>query len=429
MLTHVKQIWHKLVNFGVSDKYPAENSTTKLLNILGFSSLAGAFFLTVNNILFLDRPIYLIITACVGIIYAALLLFNYFGKIFWARFYLCAFVPLWFTFSEIAIGGNFSQSVASVASIVITYLLFEKRKRLRFYLILYNIALFVGATVYVNQFGPVFGVRDMPYDEILIYIIGIGWIGLVFTIYQEEKEKLIIDLKEKNKTLQVATEELERFSYIASHDLKSPLRTVVSFLGLIERNIKKENYDDVLTNLEFAKSGAKQMNYLVTDILELSRINAPDRNKREEINLNKVIDKVKINLREELANKNALVETEDLPNYHCNEVEFLILFQNLIQNGIKYNNSDIPKIKIWAIQDENLLKVYFEDNGIGIEPEYFEMIFQFFKRLHTTLEYSGTGIGLGLCNKIVQKYNGSLSLESTPGTGSVFKIYLPLNSI
>lgn len=429
MLTHVKQIWHKLVNFGVSDKYPAENSTTKLLNILGFCSLVGAFFLTVNNILFLDRPIYLIITACVGIIYAALLLFNYFGKIFWARFYLCAFVPLWFTFSEIAIGGNFSQSVGSVASIVITYLLFEKRKRLRFYLILYNIALFVGATVYVNQFGPVFGVRDMPYDEILIYIIGIGWIGLVFTIYQEEKEKLIIDLKEKNKTLQATTEELERFSYIASHDLKSPLRTVVSFLGLIEKNIKKENYGDVLTNLEFAKSGAKQMNYLVTDILELSRINAPDRSKREEINLNKVIDKVKINLREELANKNALVETEDLPSYHCNEVEFLILFQNLIQNGIKYNNSDIPKIKIWATQDENLLKVYFEDNGIGIEQEYFELIFQFFKRLHTTLEYSGTGIGLGLCKKIVQKYNGSLSLESTPGTGSIFKIYLPLDSI
>ena len=427
MLELLKNTWASIINAGVSPEFKEENSTTRLLNVLAFFSAFGALIISTLSIttqFVYERPAFVVICVVVMISYGILILLNFFHKIWWARFYLCAIVPLWFTGAIIAVGGNFSQGVASIASIVITYLLFEKQERLRFYLILYNILLFILASLYITFFGPLLGIRDIPFDNLVVYMVGLGWLGLVFTIYNEQKEKLIFDLKQKNKALIDTTEELERFSYIASHDLKSPLRTVVSFLGLIEKDIKKGNYEEVLANLEFAKSGAKQMNYIVTDILELSKINAPERHSQDRTDLNRVLEKVKTNLKEEIESRHATIESDVLPVYYCNEVEFLILFQNIIQNGIKYNKQEKPSVKIW-FENNDGIKLFFKDNGIGIEPTYFDQIFQFFKRLHTSQEYAGTGLGLGLCKKIVEKYKGMISVKSALNEGSTFEIWLP----
>ena len=167
------------------------------------------------------------------------------------------------------------------------------------------------------------------------------------------------------------------------------------------------------------------MHYLVSDILELSLINIESKEQREWTDLNDVIEKSISNLQQEISEKEAVVNIPDLPVYLCNSVEFVLVFQNIIQNSIKYNKSKTPTVNVRAEQTKNQLFIHFEDNGIGIEEKYFDRIFEFFKRLHTQKAYKGTGMGLGLCKKIVQSYNGDISVQSKVGEGSVFTIQLP----
>ena len=427
--TLFEKVWKKLTLFGVSDDFLEENTLTKLLNQLAFTTSAGALaFLIIANLIG-AKTIYQALLFVVFSSYALVLVFNALSNIYWTRLYLCSIVPFWLFFSILFIGGNFGQSIASGASIMITYLLFEKHKILRTTLLIFNILIYAIPTIYVQTYGPLYQSINVPLDELLVYVISINWLWVVFVVHDRLKEKLIDRLQKNNAILQQTTEELERFSYIASHDLKSPLRTVVSFLGLIEKDLKKGDYENVFTNLEYAKSGAKQMNYLVSDILELSRINAPDRLHKELVDLDQIIKKVQTNLGDDIKQAKASIDVSPLPSYYCNEVEFLLIFQNIIQNGIKYNKSQQPQLKVWSENGGETLKIHFEDNGIGIEEEYFEQIFQFFKRLHTSDKYSGTGLGLGLCKKILQKYKGDIKVKSIPNKGSIFSIHLPLEQV
>jgi light-regulated signal transduction histidine kinase (bacteriophytochrome) len=181
--------------------------------------------------------------------------------------------------------------------------------------------------------------------------------------------------------------------------------------------------------MQFVKSGAQQMNTLVQDILEISTLNNPDEKKKTKVDLNEVLTKVQANLTEEINSKNAVVNADVLPYYYCDEAEFLLLFQNMIQNGIKYNESKIPTIDISSQRTKKQLLISFKDNGIGIDNEYHSQIFQFFKRLHTSEKYQGTGLGLGLCKKIVNSYGGDIEVDSVSGKGSTFRIKLELGSL
>jgi len=173
-------------------------------------------------------------------------------------------------------------------------------------------------------------------------------------------------------------------------------------------HLKRKKYEKLDEDLEFIRSGASQMNYLIQDILEFSQINRKSDVEKTELDLNDILEKVEFNLLEDIRINKAKILKEKFPTYHGNETEFILLFQNLIQNGIKYNQSDIRTIRIWASQSETTLNIHFKDNGIGINEEYHDKIFQFFKRLHTKDEYQGTG----LCKKLIEKYEGTISVES-----------------
>lgn len=233
---------------------------------------------------------------------------------------------------------------------------------------------------------------------------------------------------EQNRILASKNEELERFNYIASHDLKSPLRNIHSFAGLLERDLERGEAKDLPEYLDFIKANAKHMSGLINDILAVSKINKEGAKEKDWVDLNSLLDQVKENLLVELEGKSVQVNSEELPKYLCNESQFSVLFQNLIQNGIKYNEHPKPCINIWSREEKGELQVYFQDNGIGIEEEYHDYIFEYFKRLHTVDEYEGTGIGLGLCKKIVESYEGEISLSSEKDVGSVFMVKLPLTN-
>lgn len=425
--TLILKIWISILNLGVSDKHPDENELIRLYNGMSFLSATG----TVPVMLFawyVDFvTVYFYITIPIFCLYVSILTLNAFGKITLARYFISIGSPIWIGGSNLLAGGYFCQGLGITASLAITYVVFQKKPKTRIALFILHLILYFFSSIYITLYQPILGVIDFPYDEFMVFIAGLGWTSMVLYKFNKDQAMLVKDLKINNQDLKNTTEELERFTYIASHDLKSPLRTIISFIGLIERDVKREKYDNVLNNLNFVKTGAKQMNFLVQDILEFSTLNKHDKTTYTLIDFNRVFEKAQHNLIGEIQEKKAIIHCEPLPHFNCNELDFLLLFQNFIQNGIKYNESEQPTISISSVETPDTLSLIFKDNGIGIEEQYHEQIFQFFKRLHTADKYQGTGLGLGVCKKIITSYDGDVTIDSQIGKGTTFTIIFPID--
>lgn len=247
--------------------------------------------------------------------------------------------------------------------------------------------------------------------------------------YNKELEQKVTErtkaLAKSNRELQNSYYEMERFAYVSSHDLKEPLRNINGFAQLLGRILGKEADDEIKECIEFISANARQMNNLIEDILEFSRISKEEKEK-ETIHLHQLIDNVKITLAQKIEEKNARIEVGQLPVISGDSSQLLSLFKNLIENGIKYNESKPPIIKIncTTTQDSEYL-FSIADNGIGIEPNYYDQIFEMFKRLHSRREYEGSGLGLPICKKIVEDYDGQIWVKSQENHGSTFYFTIP----
>jgi signal transduction histidine kinase len=334
-------------------------------------------------------------------------------------------LPLLVSLETLFIGGDFSQPAALIASLVITYNFFGGRRKRMYAIGLVNIISYVAVLLYLQFEEPLFKLKDDPYDEIVVFLVSVCWLFLILEKHDRDEKLLIGNLERKNESLKKATEELERFANIASHDLKSPLRNIASFLGLIERNFKRGDTSNLLTNLEFAKSAATQMHFLVESILEISKVNQDANPHKEVADLNALLKNALNNLHQDILDKKASVKVDTLPHYYCNPFEMTLLFQNFIENAIKYNQSEKPVVEVKATDEKDALRIAITDNGIGIDQQYHEYIFDHFKRLHSSSQYAGTGLGLSLCKKIVQKHDGSIKVNSALGEGSTFTVVLP----
>ncbi len=272
----------------------------------------------------------------------------------------------------------------------------------------YEVSIPLDEKQYYNfTISPVFNVQKIKTGYLLI--------ANNLTDYKRAEVKLI----EYNHELERSNDELERFAYIASHDLKTPLRNVVSFLNLIQRKTKK--YEDKSLNeyIDIAVSGATQMNRLIKDVLEISRINANELRK-EPIDLNDTIFYISNILQKQMIASDASIQSDYLPTIEADQTQIKQLFQNLIENGIKYNKNEQPAIKIIYEEQEHHHLFQIKDNGIGIQKDYHKKVFEMFKRLHTLSDYEGTGIGLAICKKITTLYGGKIWLQSEQGEGSSF---------
>lgn len=236
------------------------------------------------------------------------------------------------------------------------------------------------------------------------------------------------ELKLANMNLGRSNEELERFAFIASHDLKSPLRNIISFTSLTRRVLRRETatYDSVKEYLDFIESSGKRMNKLIEDLLQYSKISQDtSESEKEVIQLNKVVNEITQIAVNNSSHKSINIDVANLPSIKWNSSKIYLLFKNLIENGLKYNESEIPTVKIHYSNHTGVNTIYVEDNGIGIKQEYFDKIFVLFKRLHTQNEYEGTGLGLATCKRIVEELEGKISMSSEFGKGTTFKIELP----
>ncbi len=289
-----------------------------------------------------------------------------------------------------------------------------------------------------EQEQEIFELRERSGQQYLFLVLLSGLIGMIvmiagglFSYYRRERkfnEELESKVQERTEALKQSNIELERFAYIASHDLKTPLRTISSFLSLIKRRIKQYDNPELEDLLSFASNGAKQMNNLIEDVLEVSKVSTAEM-KKEVVDLNQTIRSVLYNIDDFLKEKNGYIETHPLPAVKGNGGYLHQLFQNLIVNGVKYNQAEQPKVMIYCQEQGDNYRFCIEDNGIGIDLSYQDAVFEMFKRLHTAAEYEGTGIGLALCKKIVEQHGGQIWLERSSSTGTLFCFTLPREKI
>jgi PAS domain S-box-containing protein len=238
------------------------------------------------------------------------------------------------------------------------------------------------------------------------------------------RKKAEANLLNKMEELNRSNEELGQFAYIASHDLQEPLRMVASYTQLLSRRYKGKLDSDADEFIAFAVDGASRMQRLIQDLLAYSRVGTKGRDLLD-ISSEGALQQALINLRGAIEEKGALVTHDPLPVVFADEMQLIQLFQNLIGNAIKYQSPGIPKVHITASRNGSKKWTFsVKDNGLGIDAQYFEKIFGMFQRLHKREEFAGTGIGLAICKKIVERHGGSISVESQPGQGSTFRFAL-----
>ena len=213
--------------------------------------------------------------------------------------------------------------------------------------------------------------------------------------------------------------ELEQFAYVASHDLQEPLRMVASYVGLLERRYRGRLDSDADDFIEFAVDGARRMQALLNGLLDLSRVGTRGR-EPEPTESEAVLRDALINLEQAIGQAGAEVSHDPLPTVLGDRVQLTQLFQNLISNAVKFNASRRPRVVVTARRAGSMWEFGVADNGIGIDPAHFERIFQVFQRLHTRETYVGTGIGLAVCRKIVERHGGTIRIESAKGQGATF---------
>ncbi|RPH96610.1 PAS domain S-box protein [candidate division KSB1 bacterium] len=239
-----------------------------------------------------------------------------------------------------------------------------------------------------------------------------------------ERKRAEEELAARAAELERSNAELERFAYVASHDLQEPLRMMASYAQLLDQRYRGRLDNDADDFIGFITSGAERMRQLIHDLLTFSRVDTRGK-PFEPVDCEKVLQEVLHNLQVAVEESGITITHDPLPTIAADDTQMTQLFQNLISNAVKFRSPESPRVHITASDDEHHWEFAVQDNGIGIESKYFERIFIIFQRLHGQKDHPGTGIGLAICRKIVERHGGRIWVESKPGLGSTFHFTLP----
>jgi PAS domain S-box-containing protein len=268
-----------------------------------------------------------------------------------------------------------------------------------------------------------------PTDPWLLELsIGVGrQIGMLMARREAEEElrRAHAELEAKVRELARSNEELQQFAYVASHDLQEPLRMVSSYTQLLGRRYASHLDSDAREFMGYIVEGSARMKQLIEDLLAYSRVGTRVREFRD-VSSEAALEKALANLRGAQERTNAAVSHDALPAVHADEGQLIQLFQNLVGNAIKFRGTEEPRIHVSARAQDGAWLFSVADNGIGLDPEYAERIFLMFQRLHNREEYPGTGIGLAICKKIVDRHGGRIWVDGRPGNGCTFFFTLPM---
>ena len=239
-----------------------------------------------------------------------------------------------------------------------------------------------------------------------------------------ERKRADAALQQAHEELKRSNAELEQFAYVASHDLQEPLRMVASYTQLLARRYDARLDGDAREFMAYVVDGATRMKQLIEDLLAYSRVGTKGREFRP-VSCEEALRRALFNLRTAAEEAGAVVTNDPLPTLSADEAQLVQLLQNLVGNALKFRSASVPRIHLKATELDHEWQFEVRDNGIGIEPQYFERIFMVFQRLHNKGEYPGTGIGLAICKKVVERHGGRIWVESRLGAGSSFYFTLP----
>jgi light-regulated signal transduction histidine kinase (bacteriophytochrome) len=240
-----------------------------------------------------------------------------------------------------------------------------------------------------------------------------------------ELRRLSRELKQNNAELKRSNEDLEHFAYVASHDLQEPLRMVGGYTQLLARRYGDKLDDDAREYIHYAVDGVKRMQTLISDLLTYSRLSSRSK-PFSQVDLNHIARLTLSHLEPTISEHQAVIEVDRLPEVFGDPIQLAQVLQNLLSNAIKFHQKDVPPhIHIKGQVEGRTAFLSVEDNGIGIDAAYLDKIFVIFQRLHTRDQYPGTGIGLAICKKIIERHGGTIHVTSHPGRGTTFHITLP----
>ncbi len=239
-----------------------------------------------------------------------------------------------------------------------------------------------------------------------------------------DRKQALALLEERTRDLARSNADLEQFAYLTSHDLQEPLRMVSSFTQLLERRYRGQLDERADDYIHYITEGAQRMQRLINDLLAYSRVGSRGR-PFAALEFETIVEQVADNLQIAIEETGATLSHDPLPRVYGDEIQLVQLMQNLVGNAIKFRSANPPQIHVSAHPEGKEWIISVRDNGIGIEPQYFERIFVLFQRLHLPEEYPGTGIGLAICKRIIERHNGRIWVDSVPGQGSTFYFSLP----
>lgn len=268
------------------------------------------------------------------------------------------------------------------------------------------------------------GISLFAFAIIVLFTVVIWWNAKLLFRAEQERLKAMEQLKRTTADLERSNTELQQFAYVASHDLTEPLRMVVSYLELLSGHARAKLDDEEREFIGYAADGARRMQTLIRDLLAYARVDTRGR-PLEPTDCEQVLDSVISNLKVAIEETQTVIERERLPVVQGDVVQLTQVFQNLIGNAIKFHGKELPKVHIGAKRENNEWVFHVRDNGIGIDPKNFQRIFVLFQRLHTRQEYPGTGMGLAICKKIIERHGGKIWVESKPGEGTAFFFTIP----
>jgi len=272
---------------------------------------------------------------------------------------------------------------------------------------------------------PIIGRKIMLLNARRIYRKDIGMQMILLAIEDiTERRQREEELKKLSEELARSNTDLRDFAYVASHDLKKPLQSIEGFAKLLARRYKGKLDAKADEFIEYIGSGVKRMQMFIKDLLEYSQVGAKEK-KFKPTDCSGVVQKAVGNLQAAIEESNAVVTYDELPTVMVDTLQMISLFQNLIDNAIKFRGEEAPRIHISAERKGDEWVFSIRDNGIGIDPKDSERIFGMFQRLHGSTDYPGTGIGLAICKKIIERHGGRIWVESEAGKGSTFYFTMP----
>ena len=271
-------------------------------------------------------------------------------------------------------------------------------------------------TVARSRQAGAFGYIVKPFDESKLY----ATIETAIVKYKAQR-----NLENITEKLAKNNNDLRQFAYIASHDLQEPLRMIVSFLKLIKKRQDSEASEKEIDEyIDYALSGATRMQELLFGLLRYTKVDSTEKN-FQKADLQKALEKAVSNLSKLLEEHEGAVSQEGLPTINADEMQMIQLFQNLISNAVKFRGIHAPQIHIKAESKAGNCIVYVSDNGIGIEPQHSKVIFDIFKQLHPHTKFEGSGIGLSICKRIVDRHEGKIWIEKSSQSGTTFAFSIP----